>query len=166
MPDPVASGKSGKNCPRHISIKNTGYNAVVGANIYLRCCSKWRHKFAITSVPTSSACTGSAGSTSFPVFINSSLRKWNKTSTLHAPKIISLILNFAGLGTRWTLCQFSPISLLLNDTAPRRKLTGSLIKSVDNSLCGYTACLLTRSWILGSRMAILPGEASRNVRRG
>jgi hypothetical protein len=44
--------------------------------------------------------------------------------------------------------------------------TGScLSKSPDSSLCGYTAWLLKRSRTPGSRMAILPGAASRNDRR-
>jgi hypothetical protein len=41
--------------------------------------------------------------------------------------------------------------------------TGSFLsKSLDSSLCGYAAWLLMRSRTPGSRIAILPGEASRN----
>ena len=131
---------------------------------YLRWSSKWRHKFAMASLGKSSVVAG-RDSTSTPLLKYSSFRKWNNESTLVAAKVISLMLNRAGLGSKWIRYNTTFRNWMVKRI--KRVHTGwESNNPASNSGWGNATWLLVRSRTLGTRRTMLLRDAVRKAHRG
>lgn len=86
---------------------------------------------------------------------------------VHTTRAKRYVVDFEFSRVRYEVNSLSARSTCYSLTREVIELTGLfLIRSDASSLCGYTAWLLTKSRTLGRRITMLPGEASRNARRG